>query len=692
MSFRAIVEVAVHFESFRNIDLCKQGTYFIQVQVFHTVNEKVFRAAPHICHVKGSPRWSVVEKDSGEIDDFYYNSQSFMIKYCDEEIDINEIAVFRTEIDAYTGGVVPELTVLCSLNYSIITGKRSYISEFSSFETEAVSEVKVRNCLYGVNQFVPITFDDTHCCVINSTIHAIPIEFRFRPRPMLTSIEENSLSGLKTEEENFNIPNSLTEIFFEGQYLIDQPLLNRVQQKYVKLLHNVYKKNIKLLQEWNKIIIDDNNKNNNELLVQDPQIEDLAEMEIIHEDNAIIATEMILCQIQKIAEKLNLLEFEMIETLQKSPTKICYAMMLQYNEILKDQLGESIFRTVSQCDNFCVLGKEKTAQDHKKIAKKIRKSEYYRNIDPLPVIVKGLFPYSNFHPIIFLDISSKVPENKLLWNNEWVSYMSNPHKAIHLIVFVHGFQGSSFDLRLIRNHAAMCRSNTFLLCSSKNESHTEGDISGMGLRLAKEVERYIRDWCPDGQVDKISFIGHSLGGIIIRAALPYLQSLSNKFQFLITFSTPHLGYMYNSSALVDAGMWFIKKWRKSLCMKQLSMSDASSPIDSFLYGLSLAEGIQWFKHIAFVSSIQDNYAPFESARIEVGPKAIDDSKGRIYIEMANNILSRVTAEKIHRIDVNFKLEKKGIDSMIGRAAHIQMLDNRALINMVLHCCASFFGE
>ena len=28
--------------------------------------------------------------------------------------------------------------------------------------------------------------------------------------------------------------------------------------------------------------------------------------------------------------------------------------------------------------------------------------------------------------------------------------------------------------------------------------------------------------------------------------------------------------------------------------------------------------------------------------------------------------------------------------MIGRAAHIQMLDNNILVQMVLHCCAHFF--
>ena len=50
-----------------------------------------------------------------------------------------------------------------------------------------------------------------------------------------------------------------------------------------------------------------------------------------------------------------------------------------------------------------------------------------------------------------------------------------------------------------------------------------------------------------------------MGGLIIRAALPYLENFSNKMHMYISFSSPHLGYMYNSSKIIDAGMWFLKK-------------------------------------------------------------------------------------------------------------------------------------
>ncbi len=46
------------------------------------------------------------------------------------------------------------------------------------------------------------------------------------------------------------------------------------------------------------------------------------------------------------------------------------------------------------------------------------------------------------------------------------------------------------------------------------------------------------------------------------------------------------------------------------------MTDAKEIKDTFLYKLSKAKGLNWFKNIALVSSYQDQYVPFESARIQ----------------------------------------------------------------------------
>lgn len=106
-----------------------------------------------------------------------------------------------------------------------------------------------------------------------------------------------------------------------------------------------------------------------------------------------------------------------------------------------------------------------------------------------------------------------------------------------------------------------------------------------------------------------------MGGLIIRSSLPYLSEYKDKMFSYFSLSSPHLGYMYNSSKIVDAGMWVLKKWKKSLSLKQLSMSEVNEYKDSFLFNLSQKEGLDWFKNIVLVSSYLDLYAPFDSARI-----------------------------------------------------------------------------
>ena len=78
-------------------------------------------------------------------------------------------------------------------------------------------------------------------------------------------------------------------------------------------------------------------------------------------------------------------------------------------------------------------------------------------------------------------------------------------------------------MRLLKNNIALLFPEAMFLCSSSNEEYTEGDISEMGARLATEVTSYISQYCPGSSLGKISFIAHSLGGIIVRASLPYLE-------------------------------------------------------------------------------------------------------------------------------------------------------------------------
>ena len=127
------------------------------------------------------------------------------------------------------------------------------------------------------------------------------------------------------------------------------------------------------------------------------------------------------------------------------------------------------------------------------------------------------------------------------------------------------------DTRLMKNFLSLRFPEAQFLCSSINEADTEGDIRQMGARLSQEIKAYIKEWFPNNTLHKLSFIGHSLGGIIIRTALPYLDDFKEKMFTYLSLSSPHLGCMFQNSKIVETGMWFMKKFKSSLCLRTTSI-------------------------------------------------------------------------------------------------------------------------
>merc|ERR1712100_105228 len=107
----------------------------------------------------------------------------------------------------------------------------------------------------------------------------------------------------------------------------------------------------------------------------------------------------------------------------------------------------------------------------------------------------------------------------------------------------------------------------------------------------------------------------------------------------------------------------------SKCLEQLSLTDMSEPGETFLSVLAQTPGLEHFQHVALVSSYQDQYAPFESARIEISKVAEEDPRfGPIYQKLALSILEPIDVERLIRFDVNFHIPETNLDTMIGRAA------------------------
>ncbi|XP_062344556.1 protein FAM135A isoform X3 [Cinclus cinclus] len=257
-------------------------------------------------------------------------------------------------------------------------------------------------------------------------------------------------------------------------------------------------------------------------------------------------------------------------------------------------------------------------------------------------------------------------------------------EGVHLIVCVHGLDGNSADLRLVKTYIelGLPGGRIEFLMSERNQNDTFADFDSMTDRLLDEIIQYIQIY--NLPLSKISFIGHSLGNLIIRSVLTRhrFKYYLNKLHTFLSLSGPHLGTLYNSSALVNTGLWFMQKWKKSGSLLQLTCRDHSDPRQTFLYKLSKKAGLHYFKNIVLVGSLQDRYVPYHSARIEMCKTALKDKQsGPIYAEMIQNLLLPVLQNKecnLVRYNVINALPNTA-DSLIGRAAHIAVLDSEIFL-------------
>merc|ERR1712032_679859 len=114
-------------------------------------------------------------------------------------------------------------------------------------------------------------------------------------------------------------------------------------------------------------------------------------------------------------------------------------------------------------------------------------------------------------------------------------------------------------------------------------------------------------------------------------------------------------------------------------------TDAPCAKDCFLMRLAQLSGLELFEHVVLLGSSQDQYAPIGSARLEMTSAARQDSKlGSIYTEMLLNVLGPLDPERLMRLSVRFSFDEVSLDTMIGRAAHIQFLESRPLVSMLAH--------
>lgn len=367
-----------------------------------------------------------------------------------------------------------------------------------------------------------------------------------------------------------------------------------------------------------------------------------------------------------------------VELMQLTFESSTSLLRTKFHEKLKNRYFEFVTDETLRVDHFYDLGKEDPAKEHVQIADQQRKSPFFRDFltfNQLGVENVTLFQKPEWNPFFFSETYEKrvEPESVKITGSALMNLVRSTikknvrmgnlyssriltQKKQHLVILVHGYHASHFDMRVYQNFLAKIIPHSIFLISKANENMTKKRIEQMGVDLAEEIKAHIRD--SKSHFSKISFIGHSLGGVIIRAALGHLTQYKNFFFTFVSLSSPHLGCRQNKSSLVNIGMAFMDKVQKDIVISQLNMNDHEDPTQTFLYKLAQTDRLNHFNNVILVSSPQDHYVPYTSARIQPLQPKDDDQFDNAIFRMAQNIWNLINNDMIVRLDVDLRSEKK----------------------------------
>lgn len=190
-----IFEVVVHFSNFKNVDLFRQGLYYIRGSL-HI--EKPPEDQKHVPTGQGLPYHILTEKKVHErissnkkivypskIHDSAraFSSKTFRVQYVDQEVELEDACLFRFERKPRTESESCYLAVelmFSEYNSTDYSMRKDYPKP-NNFECVSTKWFHVNNFNRGHGSgFYPCTFDDSHFCLLDIMLHFTLIDYQFR--------------------------------------------------------------------------------------------------------------------------------------------------------------------------------------------------------------------------------------------------------------------------------------------------------------------------------------------------------------------------------------------------------------------------------------------------------------------------------------------------------------------------------
>ncbi|KAK8473116.1 hypothetical protein PHAVU_001G063050 [Phaseolus vulgaris] len=674
----AVQEIAIYIHRFHNLDLFQQGWYQIKITMRWEDDEDICfgipaRVVQYEAHdLRPSSIYGIWRIDDT---DNSFSTQPFRIRYARQDIHLCMMISFNLSLDRFE--VLPTTAVILKfeLMYAPTFENGADLQASLDAYPAAVHEFRIPpKALLGLHSYCPVHFDALHAVLVDVTVHV----------SLLTAASNQSASKVPSfsRDAEFVSDRSYDSLNQGWSDIASVKLKNAMLVKALLTAYDILLDELEKLSKAVGQAIDISEvlskRNSMKLINSVPQSDQFTtEVEISGQDksqnyvegrNRALPSEN--------AEKLRSLSMrELLNCYHSVGNQLLYL----WNIFLKFHRDNKI--------KILEILRDTWAKDRKAewsiwmVYSKVEMPHHYINSES----------DESYHRAANKRLSS-------IWKPDEPPQTAATRAELHRRSIAQ-MRGHHLDLRLIRNQWLLIDPKVEFLMSETNEDKTSGDFREMGQRLAKEVISFVKK-----KMDKaakygnlgdirLSFVGHSIGNLIIRTALaetmmePFLRYLHT----YVSVSGPHLGYLYSSNSLFNSGLWLLKKLKGTQCIHQLTFTDDQDIQNTFLYKLC-KKTLDHFRHIILLSSPQDGYVPYHSARIESCQAASHDNskKGRVFLEMLNACLDQIRSNPSERrvfirCDVNFDANSygKNLNSLIGRAAHIEFLESDIFARFIM---------
>ena len=237
MSINAVKEFMVHFHTYRNIDLINQGLYQIRARIYYTEKNIKYYAIPYF-YVDSKGSENLPKNDENNVkphkiisnhiseNNWEYVTKTFLIRYYDEEVEIDEFCYFRLELPSN----LINTKILYQLEFELFfsdallgleSDRKSSTNIDKNYNNNNILnnvEFKTASCQISyinydsecpgyIESFNPVVYSDTFFSILNTSIHMVILDYKIRVNNFSAYSTTGSGDG-KDKIENFKNKNN----------------------------------------------------------------------------------------------------------------------------------------------------------------------------------------------------------------------------------------------------------------------------------------------------------------------------------------------------------------------------------------------------------------------------------------------------------------------------------------------------